>query len=73
MQFSACTAYLTMSATTAAVDLATSAVAPIETGFVILAAIGITGGGRCYHVWPGELDSEAGCELCGMAYLEWSV
>ena len=31
-----------------------------------------TGGVRCPHVWPGELTPDARCEVCGLAYADWS-
>lgn len=26
----------------------------------------------CSHDWPAELDTEAACLDCGLAYVEWS-
>lgn len=28
--------------------------------------------GTWEHDWPGELDSDATCAICGLAYSQWS-
>ncbi len=27
---------------------------------------------RCDHSWPAELDADAACEVCGLAYIEFT-